>query len=161
MLVKIDGNGSIFKIYDSGDLENLLQVVNIDELINNLSSLSHTILKHGISSCEFYNTSTLMSALCRLIWWIYFVLALAFLNVYMYLFNFCYSLHIWKISRYHIWKLSRYFTSTNILIGFKFWKVLSVNFLSTKQMERSRFDKQSYYISVIHTKCRKTHGKSH
>ena len=33
--VKIDENGSIFKIYRSCDLENLLQ---IDELINNSSS---------------------------------------------------------------------------------------------------------------------------
>ena len=31
----MDENGSIFKIYHSYDLENLLQVVNIDELINN------------------------------------------------------------------------------------------------------------------------------
>ena len=36
--VKIDENGSIFKIYHSCDLENLLQVGNIDELINNSSS---------------------------------------------------------------------------------------------------------------------------
>ena len=34
--VKIDENGSIFKI--CCDLENLLQVVNIDEQINNSSS---------------------------------------------------------------------------------------------------------------------------
>ena len=38
--VKIDENGSIFKIYQyhSCNLENLLQVVNIDEMINNSSS---------------------------------------------------------------------------------------------------------------------------
>ena len=36
--VKMDKNGSIFKIYYSCDLENLLQVVNIDDLINNSSS---------------------------------------------------------------------------------------------------------------------------
>ena len=36
--VKIDENGSIFKIYHSCNLENLLQVVNIDEMINNSSS---------------------------------------------------------------------------------------------------------------------------
>ena len=36
--VNIDENGSIFKIYHSSNLENLLQVVNIDEMINNSSS---------------------------------------------------------------------------------------------------------------------------
>ena len=35
--VKMNENGSFFKIYHSCDLESLLQVVNIDELINNLS----------------------------------------------------------------------------------------------------------------------------
>ena len=36
--VKMDENGSIFKIYHCCDIENLLQVVNIDEQINNSSS---------------------------------------------------------------------------------------------------------------------------
>ena len=35
LYVKIDENGSIFKIYHSCDLENLVQVVNIDKLRNN------------------------------------------------------------------------------------------------------------------------------
>ena len=38
LLVKIDENRSVFKIYHSCDLKNLLQVVNFDELINKSSS---------------------------------------------------------------------------------------------------------------------------
>ena len=52
--VRMDENGSVLKIYYSFDLENLMQVVNIDELKNNSSSYSQTLLKHCINGCEFY-----------------------------------------------------------------------------------------------------------
>ena len=91
--VKIDENGSIFKIYCSHDLENLLQVVNIDKLINNSSSWSHTMLKHGINSWKFYDTSTFMSTLFKLlIWWIILSSLLYFYYI---------SLFIYSISAIH------------------------------------------------------------
>ena len=54
----------------------------------------------------------------------YFFLARFYMYICIYLFNFCYSLYILK--------LSRYFTLTNILSNFSFSKVLSAIFFFRK-----------------------------
>ena len=79
------------------------------------------MLKHDINSCTFHNTASLISALLHLIWWIICSSLLSFYKyISIYLFNFSYSVHIWK--------LSRNFTLTSIFLSFIFSKVLIVNF---------------------------------
>ena len=84
----------------------------------------------------------------------YFFLARFYMYICIYLFNFCYSLYILK--------LSRYFTLTNILSNFSFSKVLSaIFFQKNKYKDHFSFNKQPNHISVIHTKSHNSYGESH